>query len=179
MMKILLYFIMIPTSKYSLIAVNKCFTLARRNDMSTSSIYNQNKREYCELIVHLCSVNQVLIDYNLFNSLEKVSPMLGFYGSKDFVVQEINYLLPFFISKIVKIRTVTKLIEEMALMIEIDLSEMLCCKYGYIFIHIFLENLPKEEFKQCMMYLEKTSGISGPSLRKRNFRVSIIIFHYY
>lgn len=175
MMKILFYFIMIPTSKYCLIAVNKCFTLARRHDTSTTSIYNQNKREYCEVIAHLCSVNQVLINYNLFTSMEKVSPMLGFYGSKDFIVQEINYILPFFISKIVAIPTVTKLIEEMAQMIEMDLSEMLCCKYGYIFIHIFLETLPKEEFKQCMMYLEKTSGMSGPSLRKRNFRVSIVL----
>lgn len=171
LMKILLYFIMIPTSKYSLIAVNKCFTIARRNNTSTSSIYNENKREYCEVIAHLCSVNQVLIDYNLDTSLEKVSLMFGFYGSKEFILQESNYLLPFLISNIVKIPTVTKLVEEMALMMDMDLSEMICRKYGYIFIHVFLKDLPTEEFKQCMMYLEKTSGINGPTLRKRNFRV--------
>lgn len=173
MMKILIYFIMIPTSKYSLIAVNKCFTIARRNMTSTSSIYNQNKKEYCEIIAHLCCVNQVLINYSLDTSLEKVSPMFEFPGSKEFLIQESNTLLPYLVAKIVKMPSVTKLVEEIALMIEMDLSEMLSRKYGYIFIHIFLENLPSDEFKQCMMYLEKTSGISGPSLRKRNFRVSI------
>lgn len=176
MMKILLYFIMIPTSKYSLIAVNKCFTLARRNDTTTSFIYSQNKSEYCEVIAHLCSVNQVLINYNLDISLEKVSLMFGFYGSKEFVMKENNYLLPFLISNIVKIPSVTKLVEEMALLSDMDLPDMLCRKYGYIFIRIFLENLPIEEFKQCMMYLEKTSGMSGPTLRKRNFRVSQVYY---
>lgn len=171
LMKILLYFIMIPTSKYSLIAVNKCFTIARRNNTSTSSIYNENRSEYCGVIAHLCSVNQVLINYNLDTSLEKVSLMFGFYGSKEFVLKESNYVLPFFISNIVKVPTVTKLVEEMALMLDMDLSEMICRKYGYIFIHVFLEDLPSEEFKQCMIYLEKTSSTNGPTLRKRNFRV--------
>lgn len=174
MMKILLYFIMIPTSKYSLIAINKCFNLARRNSTTTTSIYNQNKREYCEVIAKLCCVNEVLINYNLVTSLEKVSLMLGFYGSKEFVMHECNYLLPFFISNIVKIPTVTQLIEEMALLMQIELSEMLSCKYGYIFIHIFLEKI--DEFKQCMMYLERTSGLTGPTLRKKNFRVGLLNF---
>lgn len=171
LMKILLYFVMIPTSKYFLIAVNKCLTIAKRNNTNTSSIYNENKREYCEVIAHLISVNQVLLNYNLDTSLEKVSLMFGFYGSKELVIKENNYLLPFFISNIVKIPTVTKLVEEMAVMLDMDLSDMICRKYGYIFIHIFLENLPTEEFKQCMLYLEKTSGTSGPTLRKKNFRV--------
>lgn len=172
-MKILLYFIMIPTSKYSLIAINKCFTLARRNNTTTTSIYNQDKKSFCEVITRLCCINDVLINHNLVTSLEKVSLMLGFYGSKEFVMHECNYLLPFFISNIVKMPSVTKLIEEMALLMQLELSEMLSCKYGYIFIHILLENLPIDEFKQCMIYLEKSSGVTGPALRKKNFRVGL------
>lgn len=179
MMKVLFYFIMVPTSKYSLIAVNKCFTVARRHNTNTSSIYNHNKKEYCEVIAHLCCVNKVLINYSLNTSLEKVSPMFEFHGSKEFLIQESNNLLPYLIAKIVKMPVVTKLVEEVALLIDTDLSEMLTQKYGYIFIHIFLENLPSEEFKQCMMYLEKTSGVSGPALRKRNFRVRIKDFQIF
>ncbi|XP_018574027.1 serine/threonine-protein kinase ATR-like, partial [Anoplophora glabripennis] len=170
-MTILIYFIMIPTSKYSLLAVNKCFKLAKANEMTTTSIYSQNKKELCKVIVHLSSVNQVLINYTLVNSLEKVSLMLGFYSPKDFLNQESNYLLPFFIAKTIKMPAVTKLIQEMALLMELDVSEMLSCKYGYIFIYIFLEELPKDDFKQCMLFLEKTTGMSGSALRKRNFRI--------
>ncbi|XP_072378347.1 serine/threonine-protein kinase ATR [Diabrotica undecimpunctata] len=170
-LKILLYLIMIPTSKYSLIAVNKCFKLAEKNDTSTTTIYSQNKREICEVISHLCCINQALINYNLSTSLEKVSLMFGFYGSKDFVHQESNYLLPFFVSKTVKIPSVSRLIQEMAAMMEMDLAEALSSRYGYIFIHVFLEDIPKEDLKKCMMFLEKSTNASGISLRKRNFRI--------
>lgn len=172
-MRILFYLIMIPTSKFSLIAVNKCFKLAENNDTSTTTIYCQNKKELCELIAHLCCINQALINYSLSTSLEKVSLMLGFYGSKDFVNQESNYLLPFFISKIVKMPSVIKLVEESATMMEMEVSYMLSLKYGYIFIHVFLEDVPKEDLKKCMMFLEKATGTSGISLRKRNFRVGL------
>nr|CAI5838056.1 unnamed protein product [Callosobruchus analis] len=136
-MKILLYFIMIPTSKHSLIAVNACFKLAKKNDVTTIDIYKENKKELCE----------------------------------DFVTQESNYLLPFLVRKVVKMPAVTKLIQEMATMLDTEIADMLTCRYGYIFIQIFLDNLSKEEFKQCMKYLEKATGMSGPSLRKRNFRI--------
>ncbi|CAH1116639.1 unnamed protein product [Phaedon cochleariae] len=169
-MKILLYFIMIPTSKYPLIAVNKCFKLAKRNETSTTTIYSQNKKELCEVIVQLCTVNQALINYGLSTSLQKVSLMLGFYGSKEFVTQESNHLLPFFVSKIVKMPAATRLILEMSTLMETDVSELLSMKYGYIFIYVFLE-MSNEEFKKCMLYLEKSTSSSGPSLRKRNFRI--------
>lgn len=172
-MIILIYLIMIPTSKYSLIAVNNCFKLAKVNEMTTTAIYSQNKKELCKVIIHLCSVNQALISYTLANSLEKVSLMLGFYGPKDFLTQESNYVLPLLVSKIIEMPAVTKLIQEMAVLVELDVSEMLACKYGYIFIHTFLEEMHDDNFRQCTLYLEKTTGMSGPALRKRNFRVSI------
>lgn len=65
---------------------------------------------------------------------------------------------------------VAKLVEEMATLTEMDISELLACKYGYIFIHLFLE-MSQEDFKRGMVYLEKITGVTGPSLRKRNFRV--------
>lgn len=171
-MIILIYFIMIPTSKYSLLAVNKCFKLAKVNELTTTSIYSQNKKEFCKVIVHLCSVNQALVNYTLANSLEKVSLMLGFYSPKDFLTQESNYILPLLVSKTIEMPAVTKLIQEMATLVELELSEMLACKYGYIFIHTFLEEMHDDNFRQCMLYLEKTTGMSGPALRKRNFRVN-------
>ncbi|XP_023017943.2 serine/threonine-protein kinase atr isoform X2 [Leptinotarsa decemlineata] len=170
LMKILFYLIMVPTSKYSMIAVNKCFKLAERNNTSTSIIYSQNKKVFCEVIVQLCSVNQALINYGLSTSLEKVSVMLGYYGCKDFVTQESNYLLPFLVSKIVKMPAVTKLIQEMASMMDTDVSEMVSSKYGYVFIYIFLD-MSRDDLRKCMIYLERTTGMSGPSLRKRNFRI--------
>ncbi|KAJ8944483.1 hypothetical protein NQ314_009467 [Rhamnusium bicolor] len=171
LMKLLIYFIMIPTSRHSLIAVNKCFKISKRNYATTTSIYSQNKKELCEVIVHLCSVNQALINYTLTSSLEKVSLMLGFYSPKEFVTQESNYLLPFMVFKNVKMPAVNKLIQEMASLMDLDVSEMLSTKYGYIFIYIFLEEMNTNDFKQCMLYLEKTTGMSGPTLRKRNFRI--------
>lgn len=170
LMKILFYLIMIPTSKHYLIAINKCFNLAKINASSTMMIYSQSKKEFCEIIAHLCCVNQALINYSLLISLEKVSLMFGFYGSKDFVMQECNYILPFFVSKIFMMPSVSTLIQEVASMMEMDISELLASKYGYIFVHIYLE-MPTDEFKSCLQYLEKTTGVSGPSLRKRNFRV--------
>lgn len=170
LMKILFYLIMVPTSKHYLIAINKCFSLAKVNDTSTMTIYGQNKKEFCDVIVHLCCVNQALIDYSLSVSLEKVSLMLGFYGSKDFVAQECNYLLPFFVSKIFGMPSVATLIQEVGGMMDMQISELLSCKYGYVFVHVFLE---MKDMKPCLRYLESTSGLTGPTLRKRNFRVSI------
>ncbi|XP_057666885.1 serine/threonine-protein kinase ATR-like [Diorhabda carinulata] len=166
-LKLFIHFIMTPTSKYNLDAVDRCFKLAENNKTSTTIIYSQNKKEICEVITQLCCA----VESNLATSLEQVAHMLGFYGSKDFVNQECNYLLPFFVAKTVKMPAVKNLIQEMATMMDIDLGEMLSSKYGYIFIHIFLEDMPNEDIKQCMMFLENSTHSSGVSLRKRNFRI--------
>ncbi|KAJ8938742.1 hypothetical protein NQ318_016037 [Aromia moschata] len=170
LLKLLIYFVMVPTSRQSLIAVNACFEMAKRNDTTTTQIYSQNKKELCEVLAHLCYINQALINHTLCKSLEKTSLMLGFYSPKEFLVQESNYLLPFLVAKTVKAPAVTALIQEMANLMDFEVSEMLACKYGYIFIYIFLD-VSNDDLKKCMLFLEKNTGMTGPSLRKRNFRI--------
>ncbi|RZC32904.1 serine/threonine-protein kinase ATR, partial [Asbolus verrucosus] len=168
--KILIYLIMVPTSKHSLIAVNKFFVLAEKHNTTTSEIYKQYKQEICEIIVHLCAVNQALLKYPLSTSLCKISVTLEFYNSKNFVLRECQYLLPFFVSKIIRMEAVGKLIEEVALMVNLNLADLLASIYGNIFLHVFL-NESKDDFKQSMLYLERTTGLSGSALRKRNLWV--------
>ncbi|KYB25791.1 Serine/threonine-protein kinase ATR-like Protein [Tribolium castaneum] len=165
--RILIYFIMVPTSKHSLIAVNKFFKLAELHDTTPSQLYKQNKREMCELIAHLCIVNQTLVNYPLATSLCKISTTLESYGSKDFVTLECQHLLPFFVHKAIKSPLVGNLIEQMALLIDVGLTELLASIYGNIFLHVFL-NGTKDDFKQSTLYLEKTTGLPSATLRKRN-----------
>ncbi|XP_044272747.1 serine/threonine-protein kinase ATR-like [Tribolium madens] len=168
--RILVYFIMIPTSKYSLIAVNKFFMLAEIHNTTPSQLYKKYKRDMCEIITHLCIVNQTLINYPLATSLCKISVTLEFYSLKDFITRECQHLLPFFVSKVIKSPVVGKLIEQMALLVNVGLPELLASIYGNIFLHIFL-NETKDDFKQSTLYLEKITGLPSATLRKRNLWV--------
>jgi hypothetical protein len=168
--KILIYLIMVPTSKHSLIAVNKFFKLAETHNTTTTQIYKLYKQEICEIIAHLCVINQSLVDSSLTTSLCKISVTLEFYSSKDFVMRECQHLLPFFVSKVIKAPVVGKLIEQMALMVNSGVSALLARLYGSIFLTVFL-NGTKDDFKCCTMYLEKNTGLSHSDLCKRNLWV--------
>ncbi|XP_063916724.1 serine/threonine-protein kinase ATR-like isoform X2 [Zophobas morio] len=168
--KILIYLIMVPTSKHSLVAVNRFLNFAKSRDYTANQLYKLYKREICEVVAHLCVVNQTLINYSLATSLCKISATFEFYNVKDFVSRECHQLLPFFVSKVIKSPVVGKLMDEMALMVSMGLPELLTNIYGNIFLHVFL-NEPKDEFKQCSKYLETTTGLSSTQLRKRNLWV--------
>ncbi|CAH0564186.1 unnamed protein product [Brassicogethes aeneus] len=168
-LKILLYFIIVPTSRLSLIAINKCFKIAEKRGETTKTIFSQNKREFCEVVAHLCCVNQALINSSLSSSLGKCSVMFGFCGPKDFVSQSLGYMLPFVVAKVVEFPKVARLIEEYAEMVDMDVAELLASKYGNIFLHVFLND--RDHFEEISSYLERTTGSTGPALRKRNFRV--------
>lgn len=167
---ILIYFIMVPTSKHPLLAVNKMFKLAKKNNTNTTQLFKQYKSTICETIAHLCCVNQTLANYDLQTSLSKISGTLEFYSSKDFVTREYQNLLPFFVYKSIKSPSVKILIEQMAVMSDLDLSELLTASYGNIFLYVFL-NETKENFQSATCYLENTTGLSGPHLRKLNLSV--------
>ncbi|CAH0564187.1 unnamed protein product [Brassicogethes aeneus] len=173
-LKILLYFIIVPTSRLSLIAINKCFKIAEKRGETTKTIFSQNKREFCEVVAHLCCVNQALINSSLSSSLGKCSVMFGFCGPKDFVSQSLGYMLPFVVAKVVEFPKVARLIEEYAEMVDMDVAELLASKYGNIFLHVFLND--RDHFEEISSYLERTTGSTGPALRKRNFRL-LMNFH--
>lgn len=168
--KLLLYFIMIPTSKHSLLAVNIFIKMAKNYEEHGTILFQMYHQSIFKEIVELCAINQSLINYNLSNSLETISLVLGFFGTKDFITKQCDFLLPFFVVLVVKIPAVTTLIEEIATLVELELGELLATKYGNIFLHIFL-NENDEIFEKTMKYLEDNTGLSGPVLRKRNFKI--------
>ncbi|KAK4874516.1 hypothetical protein RN001_013876 [Aquatica leii] len=168
--QVLLYFIMIPTSKYLLIATDIFMEMANVQGINTNVIYLQYKKQLCQNIMKMCAINHALIDYNLLTSLENISLVLGFYGSKDFLMKETRNLLPTLISLIVTMPKIEKLVEEYASLLEISLSELVTTRYGYIFLHLFL-NESEDTFKKLMNYIEKCTGCSGKSLRKKDFLV--------
>ncbi|XP_017770441.1 PREDICTED: serine/threonine-protein kinase atr-like [Nicrophorus vespilloides] len=169
-MTLMAYFIMMPISNHSIIAVNVITDLPTIHNTTMSKLYSRFRRELCKIIVNLCVINQALVNYNLATSLEKISFVFGFFGPKNYIVEESRYLLPLFVPLIVKIDAVKKLIDEMAYMNEIDLSELLTSKYGYIFLQIFL-NCPPDVSKMSMKYIEINTGLDGSTLRKQNVMV--------
>lgn len=171
-MELLLYFIMIPTSKYSLIAVNIITEMENKQQMKVKHLYLKFRRELCKSIVELCAINQGLMDSNLESSLEKVALVLGFSSPKDFVSRECHYLLPFLVPLVIKIPRVEVLIQEVASLVQLRESELLASKYGNIFLRIFL-NEPDDVKKKSMNFLESVTGMSGAALRKRSFKVCI------
>lgn len=170
-MKILLYFIMIPTSKYSAIAETFLMELARKYNTKPLLLYGKYRRETCQYIADLCAINQALIKYKLEKSLENVSVILGFSNAKDFACKESSYLMPYLVSLIVIMPAVLSLIKEVADLSDISQGELLANNYGGIFIYLFL-NKSEKEFIDCMRYIENTTGMTASVLRKRNFKVS-------
>ncbi|XP_066138403.1 serine/threonine-protein kinase ATR [Euwallacea fornicatus] len=170
-MKIFLYLIMVPTSKYSFVAVDRCLRISKRNEAGLLTLYKQNSDVLCEVIVHLCYSNQYIVNASLQESLVKVSVMLGFDGVKDFVTKEAPKLLPYLVAKIAKNPKVAKLIQDMAVLMEVEVADLLTKNYGNIFLHLFLENVDREDSRKCLIYLETTTNLSGPKLRKLNFKV--------
>lgn len=75
--KMLLYFIMVPTSKYWYMAVNRCAKLSAKNAEGHLIVYKQNTDALCEVIVHLCYCNQHIVNASLRESLCKVAVVLG------------------------------------------------------------------------------------------------------
>lgn len=171
--QLLLYFIMIPTSKLSLIAVDTFISMAKYHNIATNLIYSQNKKEMCETIAELCAINQALTGMTLSSSLEKISLALGFFGSKDMAVQDCRHFLPFFVAIAVKMPEVKKLINEMVSFMDVDLSNIFVGLYGNIFVHVFL-NESDEVCMKALGYVEKHTVHSGSILRKRNFQVCSI-----
>ncbi|XP_044758902.1 serine/threonine-protein kinase atr [Coccinella septempunctata] len=178
--KIILYLIMVPTSKYFPIAINRLYYLAETHNKTPQQIYVSHTKEICDTLTHLCVVNQMALNYRMSTSLKKISMIFGF-TVKDFVTKECQYLLPFLIAKIKTLPSVNKLIEEMAAIMDVELPELLASKYGYIFIHIFLNQETSGVYKAVMSYVENTTGLSGENLRRKNFRVILnnLLLHFH
>ncbi|KAF5293803.1 hypothetical protein FQA39_LY03288 [Lamprigera yunnana] len=170
MTQILLYYIMIPTSFYPLIATNIFCQLAKSENISTSILYQQYKKQLNPNIMKMCVVNQALIDYSLVTSLEKICVVFGFYSSKDFILKENRHLVPILFPLMVEMPKVEKLLIELSTLLEISLSELLTSRYGHIFIHLFL-NEPEGTYQKLTKYIEKTSGKSGKMLRKKDLLI--------
>lgn len=170
LMEMLIHFIMVPTCRYPLIAVNKLFVLAENRNTNTELLYLQYKKQLCVLIVNLCVINYTAFKYDLGKSLSKISLVLGYNGTKDFVNQSCHYLLPYFTVKTIHVPSFACLTKEVARFLDSEISELLANKYGTIFLHVFL-NESQEDADWCLLYLETTTGRSGAVLRKRNFKV--------
>lgn len=171
---LLLYFIMCPTSKHSLMAVNTFLTIEKKHKTKINDLYVKFRKEICQRIVELCAINQALINRTLHASLRKVGVLLGFFSTKDFVTQECEYLLSFMVPLLAIMPKVSELICEMAEMIEIELPQLLATKYGGIFLNIYLRE-PEHVYLKAMEYLERETGMPGPTLRKNNFRVRVFV----
>lgn len=165
--KILIYLIMIPNSKYKLIAVSHLYKVAEVNQMTARELYKSYKQEICDFVVHLCVVNHLLIDYRLSNSLAKMSTILEYFSLRDYLLKECHYLLPFFVARVIKTPSVTKLIEEISSIVNTTTNELISSTYGNIFLYTFL-NLSTEDFKLCLNYVEEKTGLSRQALFKRN-----------
>lgn len=169
---------MIPTSRYAVVAINIFKKLANKQETNTRSLYIKHKTELCKSIVELCVVNQVLINADIGKSLENVSLCLSYFGSKDFVTHECQFLLPFMVSLIPKVPTVEQLIEQMAELVETSVPDLLAKRYGNVFLHVFL-NETDDVRDKVMEYLEKKTEMNGPALRKRNFQVKSRLYANY
>ncbi|KAF7269206.1 hypothetical protein GWI33_017672 [Rhynchophorus ferrugineus] len=170
-LKIFLYFIMVPTSNQSFAAVNKCMKLSERDAQGRMKLYKKNSRTISEIIAHLCYVNQHLNQSTLQESLFKVSVVLGYENVKEYLKKEAENLLPFLITKILKTANISKLIKEMANIVETDVSELLSLNYGNIFLYLYLGEMDETQSNSCMHFVEKATKISGKKLRKKNFKV--------
>ncbi|KAL1512933.1 hypothetical protein ABEB36_002432 [Hypothenemus hampei] len=170
-LKIIIYFVMVPTSVHSFVAVSRGSKLSELDVSGQLSIYKHYTETICETIGHLCYCNQHIVNASLQESLVKVAVMLGFDGAKDFVNKEAKKLLPHLVAKIVKNPKVGKLISDMACLMDVDVSDLLVRNYGNIFLHLFLGNFDANDTKRCLTYLETTTKLSGPKLRKLNIRV--------
>lgn len=109
---------------------------------------------------------------NLINNL---LICLGFTGVKDFVTKEAKKLLPYLLVKSVKNPNVRKLIEEMAAIMEVEVSDLLTTNYGNIFLYLCLESSDANEAKCCFNYIESVTKLSGKKLRNLNIRVIIAL----
>lgn len=75
----------------------------------------------------------------------------------------------------VKLPRVRELVNEMADMMEMDLAQLLVSKYKGVFLYVYL-NVPDSVREEALAYLERETGMSGPVLRKNNFRVSFFVW---
>lgn len=177
---ILLYFIMIPTSKYSIMAANIFIDMAKEQTTSTTLIYSQNKKQLSETIIKLCVINQALINYNLTTSLEQISLILGYYGPTDFVTKESRYLLPILISMVPNQPKVGELLQELASLSQITLSNLVKNKYAYIFLYLFLHK-PEDIFKRAINYVEGFMETSAQALSKKDSYVILneLLLHFH
>lgn len=94
---------------------------------------------------------------------------------KDFVTKEAKKLLPYLLVKSVKNPNVRKLIDEMAIIMEVEVSDLLTTNYGNIFLYLCLESSDAKEAKFCFNYIESVTKLSGKKLRNLNIRVTIAL----
>lgn len=177
-MDLALYFIMIPTSKHSLTAINIFVTIEIEHKTKLKILFAQFRKELCKTIVEMAALNQTLNNSTLYASLQKIATQFGYTSTKDFVVQECDYLLRFLVPLIATLPRIRELINELADMVGMEVAQMLLAKFKGIFLHLYLSET-EQVCQQAMVYLEKETGSSGSTLRKNNFKVSSFYFYVF
>lgn len=171
LMKLLLYFIMIPTSYFNWVAINTFTEMAKLHDSTTLILYKKHQSELCKNIINLSAINLMLINWNLCQSLEKVSLLLQYFDCKDFVNRNIHFVLPYLICLVPTMPKVSELVKEISVIINVELSELLIREYDHIFVQIFL-NETDDTFNQCISYIESITRMNATTLKRRTFNVS-------
>lgn len=168
---LLLFFLMIPTSKHCVKAAAIFARLEKTYKTKIRLVYLQFRKEFCKSIVQLAIINQTLTNGTFYESLRKVRGCLGFSSTKEFITQESEYLLRYLIPLLTTTPKVSVLINEIAGAAGMELPAYLSSVYSQVYMHIFL-NEPEDVCKQAMAYLERETGITGgPTLQTNNFRV--------
>lgn len=172
-LQLLLYFMILPNTGQCYIAVSIFSKISEIHEATPSQIYSKFQHDLGKTVAELCVISHYVIGCDLTSSLEKVFQSFGYFSSRDFVCQECPNLLPYFVSLVVKMPKVDRLIREMAQIMEISVQDLVANHYGYVFLHVFFSE--NDGGKKAMQYMEMITGNSGSELRKMHRGVSEIV----
>ncbi|XP_055380067.1 serine/threonine-protein kinase ATR [Condylostylus longicornis] len=178
--KLCIMFLIRYESHVPYLAIELAHNVCSENNITTNNILNWYQREILQLIANLCNAIYLCHGIRLTKSLEYVSYLFGYKGSREFILRHQDLFITMILPQVIINEECEKLLEEAALYAKITVQDLL----KSAFLTFYLEHFIREKsnyFKGCLDYIMKKTNSDFFSLispeNKKTVAKMLIYYH--
>lgn len=177
--RLILFYLIMCNTYLSLTAMDHLNKIAKFHKVTPNYIFAKYKKNFCQVITYMSCVSYCGMDYNIVQSLERISLAFGF-TIKDFISRNGHHLLPYYIPLFVKEPKSAKMLTDLANLLMVEPGELLSTHFSYIYTNCYL-NENNEIFARSMTFVEQITKSNLKVLKMRNIKVihSELLMHFH
>lgn len=177
--RLILFYLIMSNTYLSLTAMDNLNKIANYHNVTPNCIFTRYKKNFCQVIAYMSCVSYCGMDYNIVQSLERISLAFGF-TMKDFIMRNGHHLLPFYIPLFVKEPKCAKMLTDLANLMVVEPGVLLSTNFSYIYTNCYL-NENNEIFVKSMNFMEQITKSNLKVLKQRNIKVihNELLMHFH